>query len=432
MIGFAGLSHLGIVSGITSASKGFNVIAYDPDRALCDRLTRGDLPVLEPGLPELLATSHGHIRFTSDPAALAACDVVYFSLDVPTDEENRSDLSGLRRLISETGAHVKAGGTLVVLSQVPPGFTRRLAADLRPLLNERNAELFYQVETLIFGRAVERALQPERYVVGCADPRAALSAPYVALLEAFGCPILKMRYESAELAKISINMFLVSSISTTNTLAEICEQMGAEWSEIAPALRLDKRIGQYAYLAPGLGLGGGNLGRDLATIDSLAREHGTEAGVVHAWLANSQRRKDWVLRKIHSEVMAQCSEPTIAVWGLAYKVDTTSAKNSPALALLNSLKGVSARAYDPHVRLNGGLLNVAQAESALDACRGADALAVMTPWPEFAAVNLAQVRQAMRGRVILDPFGLLGREACAEQGLQHFRLGSPLESAAHA
>src|SRR5208282_3885562 len=133
--------------------------------------------------------------------------------------------------------------------QVPPGFTRGVAR----VPHER---LIYQVETLIFGRAVERALHPERFIVGCADPARPLPPAFAAFLASFGCPILPMRYESAELCKISINFFLVASISAANSLAELSEHIGAEWSEIMPALRLDKRIGPHAYIAPGLGIAG--------------------------------------------------------------------------------------------------------------------------------------------------------------------------------
>src|SRR5262249_50792221 len=150
--------------------------------------------------------------------------------------------------------------------------------------------------------------------------------------------VLPMRYESAELAKISINMCLVASVSTANTLAELCEQIGADWSEIVPALKLDRRIGQHAYLAPGLGIAGGNLGRDLATVCGLADLHGTDAGVVRAWIANSRHRKDWALKVLHREVLSVADSPVIAVLGLAYKQDTHSTKNSAAIALISQLK----------------------------------------------------------------------------------------------
>ena len=224
-----------------------------------------------------------------------------------------------------------------MLSQVPPGFTRRKQREERML--------YYQVETLIFGRAVERALHPERYIVGCADPAQPLPAAFRVFLEAHGCPIWPMRYESAELAKISINMCLVASVTTANTLAELCEKIGADWSEIVPALKLDKRIGPHSYLAPGLGIAGGNLERDLATVCNFADEHGTDAGVVRAWIANSRHRRDWAIRVLQQELFPKTDDPVIAVLGLAYKQDTHSTKNSPSLALLEHLHEIGLRVH---------------------------------------------------------------------------------------
>src|SRR6185437_13120933 len=132
--------------------------------------------------------------------------------------------------------------------------------------------LFDQGETLVFGRAVERATEPERFIVGCAAPERPIPAAYGAYLSAYSCPILPMRYESAELSKIAINCCLVASVTVANTLAELSEEIGADWAEIAPALRLDRRIGLHSYLAPGLGISGGNLERDLATVLRLSEQ----------------------------------------------------------------------------------------------------------------------------------------------------------------
>lgn len=427
MIGFAGLSHLGIVSSVATASKGYEIVAYDPDPALCDRLSNGRLPILEPDLPDLLAANRSRIRFTSDATALSKCELIVFSVDITTDKNNRGDLSPLQWLIDKVVAHASPGTVLVVLSQVPPGFTRKLADRLKRLHDDRGVQLFCQVETLIFGRAVERAVHPERFIVGCNDPNSALPAPYAEFLKAFSCPILQMQYESAELAKISINMCLVSSVCVANTMAELCEAIGTDWSEIVPALKLDKRIGPHAYLSPGLGIAGGNLERDMVTVSTLASEFGTDAGVVDAWLSNSRHRRDWVLKALHSVVMSRSKDPIIAIWGLAYKPNTMSTKNSPSLALIEALGPFSVRACDPQVVLKShSSQNVVQVESALDACRGADALVIMTPWREFSAIGMIEVRELMRGRVIVDPFSTLDASLCAELGFSHFRLGSPV------
>jgi UDPglucose 6-dehydrogenase len=422
MIGFVGLSHLGIVSSIAAAGKGFAVVAYDPDAALCAALQDGRLPLFEPKLDELLSSARERIRFTADASALASCRLIYFAQDTSTDEANQSQVGAIYGRIVEIARQAAPDSILVVLSQVPPGFARGVSNRLRQ--KRPDLTLFYQVETLIFGCAVERAIQPERFVVGCADPQMALPDEYLDFLDAFQCPILPMGFESAELAKISINMCLVASVTTANTLAELCEMIGADWSEIAPALKLDRRIGPHAYLTPGLGIAGGNLERDLVTVRNLAQELGTDAGIVDAWLASSRSRRDWVLRKLHAEVLDRIPTPVIAIWGLAYKPDTASTKNSPALALMDALQPFALRAYDPQVRLDiRAYPHVHQVDTALEACLGAVALVVTTPWVEFGNIEPRDLGERMRGRVIIDPFAVLDRRKCAESGFVHHRLG---------
>jgi len=304
-----------------------------------------------------------------------------------------------------------------VLCQVPPGFTRGL-----PLPSER---LFYQVETLVFGRAVERATRPERYIVGCADPAKALPDALATLLGAFGCPILPMRYESAELAKIAINCCLVASLTIANTLAELSERIGADWSEIMPALKLDARIGQGAYLAPGLGIAGGNLERDLATVTRLAETHGTEAGLIAAFQRNSRYRRDWPLRQLQQRVLAHHAEPVIAVLGVTYKENTRSIKNSPAVALIRALATCRLSVFDPAVQAAPEWHpRMTVYDSALAACAGADALAIMTPWPKFRELRPKDIAERLRGRVVVDPFSMLDRSAAAAAGLNHVVLGA--------
>ena len=416
LVGFAGMTHLGVNSAAAALARGFRVVGYDADREVIEGLRRGDPPVVEPGLPEALRKHASQTNYTSNIADLSRCDLVYIASDVPTDDAGRSDLASIERLIEAVSGALAHGAVLVVLCQVPPGFTRALA-----LPGER---LFYQVETLVFGQAVERAMHPERIILGCADPSAAVPVALAEFLSAFACPILPMRYESAELAKIAINCCLVSSISAANTLAELCERLGAVWSEIVPALKLDRRIGQHAYLSPGLGMAGGNLERDLATVCSLADAHGSDAGIVRAWIANSQHRRDWTLRTLHGAVLSKVEEPVIAVLGLAYKQDTHSTKNSPSLALLAHLAPFRVRVFDPVVPASA-IPNPRchAATSELDACEGADALAIMTPWVQFGKLDPAQIAGRLRGRLVLDPYAVLKAAACRAAGLQYHTLG---------
>ena len=408
--GFAGMTHLGLVSAVASAEKGARVVCFDRDAALIQRLQKAELPVIEPDLPQLLERNGDRIRFTSRAEDLRECQLVYVAPDVPTDDAGASDLAPVDTLVSEVTPHLAKQAVLVVLSQVPPGYTR---ARQRPGL-----QLYYQVETLIFGRAVERALHPERFIVGCPDPAAPLPQALRQFLEAFGCPILPMRFESAELTKIAINCFLVSSVTTANTLAELCEGIGADWSEMVPALRLDKRIGQHAYLGAGLGIAGGNLERDLATVCRFADQVGSDAGVVKAWIANSRHRKTWAAQTIRRMLLKDKPDALVAVWGLAYKENTHSVKNSPSLATISQLKGANLKTHDP-------VVPSATAKEPLEAARGADALMILTPWPQYREIAPADIARAMKGRIVLDPYAVLERGKAREAGLLVHTLGRP-------
>ena len=419
VIGFAGMTHLGLNSAVAVADLGFEVIGFAETVEEADRLGREELPVVEPDLPEMLAANKERLNFSAQVSDLGRADIVYISVDVPTDDQGQSDLSRIRALLDRIIPALGPDALLVILCQMPPGFTRALdfPAD----------RLFYQVETLVFGRAIERARYPERYIVGCADAALPLPEAYTALLGAFDCPILPMRYESAELAKISINCCLVASVSTANTLAELCERIGADWSEIVPALKLDRRIGQYSYLTPGLGLSGGNLERDLATVIRFAEANETDAGVVEAWVSNSTWRKDWPFRTYRDLIRPMLGDsPRLAILGLAYKENTHSLKNAPSLVLLENLGGdAGISTYDPVVKADV-LPDLTHCKSALEACRDADVLFLTTPWPEFRELDVNVLAEAMRGRAVVDPYGLLDSDAARGAGFAHFVLGRSL------
>ncbi|MEI8173111.1 MAG: nucleotide sugar dehydrogenase [Deltaproteobacteria bacterium] len=421
VIGFAGLTHLGIISSAAAAAKGYHVIGFHDDAELISRLNSATFPVQEPQLNELFLENRERITFSANVADLSKCQIVYISIDIPTNENGESDLGPIQKIIGQVSEVLNSDASLVILSQVSPGFTRQIAFD--------HGRLFYQVETLIFGRAVERAMVPERFIVGCADPSLPLPEHLKEFWNVFQCPVLPMRYESAELAKISINICLVASISAANTLAEICEKIGADWSEIVPALRLDQRIGQYSYVVPGLGISGGNLERDLHSVLRLSENHNTDGGVISAWLKNSRHRKNWPFRIIEETVLAQKLEATIAVLGLAYKENTHSTKNSPALLLIEKLANCKIRAYDPAVDAYVAGSHVSRASSALEAANGVDAVAIMTPWPEFRGISPADLAATMQGRTIVDPYGMLEPEKVRAAGLDYFTLGRSPEMA---
>lgn len=420
---FLGMTHLGVVSAAAAAMKGFDTLGVDPDAARIAALQEGRPPVSEPGLEAALAETRGRLRFSQDFADVAEGDLVVAAADVPTDGAGRSDLTMLRGLIGAARPHLAPSAVFVVLAQTPPGFTRAL-----PIAPER---LFYLVETLVFGRALERALEPERFMVGAADPSAPLAPAFAAYLRAFGCPVLPMAYESAELSKIAINIQLVASITAANMMAGLCEKIGADWSDIAPALRLDARIGRQAYLTPGLGLAGGNLERDMATVARLADAADVDAGLITAAIALSGRRKLWAAERLTEalEAAPALANAPIGLLGLTYKENTHSMKNAPSLATLAAHAERRFVAHDPAAPREAAP-GVQRVEDPLAAADGAAAVLILTPWPEYREIDPAALAARMAGRTLIDPFGVIAPAAAKAAGLTHHVLGRSAHGAA--
>ncbi|MDC0634174.1 nucleotide sugar dehydrogenase [Planktomarina sp.] len=417
-VGFVGMTHLGIVSSAAVAQKGIKTVCFDNNEKLIKNLKAGNLPIVEPDLDELISANAATQEFSSDIASLDQCDLIYVALDIATDDFGNSDTSAINQLIEQIATVLNPTTTMVILSQVEPGFTRALnhPANL--------AHRYYQVETLVFGQAVERATQPERYIIGCDNPSKPLCPHLKKVLCAFDCPILPMRYESAELAKISINFCLVSSISVANTLAEICESIGADWSEIVPALKLDRRIGQYSYLSPGLGIAGGNLERDLTTIERIGSAKNTDTAIVAAWKQNSFYRKNWAARTIYSQLLNANPNSTVAIWGLAYKENTHSIKNSPSIATIAQMSDTKLHLHDPVV--SGDVVEHSNAEffqSPLEALHAAVALMILTPWDEYKKFSTADIVSRMKGRMIIDPYRVLAFTPEQLSEVQYHTLG---------
>ncbi len=427
-IGFAGLSHLGIVSSICWASMGWSVVVVDGDADKVSLLEKGRLPIHEPRLPELLAENRSRLEFASDFSRLAECDVVCISLDTDTDESNRSDLSGLELLVESVIPWLAPGALVVLMSQVPVGFTRRLLKSIRSRQPEVGVRLYYWVETLVIGDAVERCLRPQRIILGRDGEPEGIDVRFEALLSAFGCPVLKLSYESAELTKSAINLYLAVSVTYANVLADLCEARGASMGEIVPALRMDRRIGQYAYIRPSLGIAGGNLERDLVHLRSLGDEARADTRLIGLALDYNANRYYWVHRQLDRHVFKRVDRPTISVWGLAYKKDTQSTKNSFATRVLGDLAHrADLRAYDPVARLPESSRNGVTQCDRLEAVDGADCLLVLTDWEEFADTDYSVIAQRMPGRVIIDCVGVMDRAAASENGFRYVSIGEPLE-----
>lgn len=408
-----GLTDLGLVMAAAIASKAFATIGIDLDRALVERLRGGDLPLREPGLAGLVEHGGG-LTFSHDPGDLAGCDVVYLAPGPSVDSEGRTDPAALRTLIAQVLDRLSPEAVLVLTGPVPPGFTREIAWPA-----ERR---FFQIVTPDPGRAVERAAVPEGFVLGCAEPSRPLPPALAKLLGAFDCPVLPMRYESAELARLSIGMCLAATQSVANAVAELCERMGGDWSEIQPALRLDPAIGPKTWLAPGLGVAG-DLGRDLTSVVRLAAMHGADAEVVAAQIVNGRHRRNWAADTVRRLRLDKAGQP-LGVWGLTNNANTEAVSDSPALHTLAQFPGARFQVHDPVARQ--GLLPKAltRVRSPLQALEGAGALLILTPWSDYRAIAPEAIADQLAGSDIIDPYRVLDRAAVRASGLQHHVLGA--------
>ena len=240
-IGFFGMSHLGVVYSAVTSEKSFNVLGFDQNIKIIENLNNRVVSIFEKNLSKIINNNiNKKLFYSSNIADLRKCKIIFISNDIETDSKGKSNLKKLNSIISNITKNVSKSTTLVLLSQVPPGFIRSI--------DWPKSKLYYQVETLVFGKAVQRAMSPERIIVGKEKKNLKINSIYKKFLNKFNTKIVEMNYESAELAKISINLFLISNISTANSLARVAENIGADWSSIIQALRLDKRIGKYAYL----------------------------------------------------------------------------------------------------------------------------------------------------------------------------------------
>ncbi len=393
-IGFVGMTHLGLCQIAACAEKKFKVFGLDSNTEKIKDLNNLKIYYKEPFLLKLLKKNKKRIRFSSNFSEIKKLDLVFISLDLKTNKQGQSDTKELLNLINKTKKYLNNRANLIILSQVTPKFTRSINFDKKRLI--------YQVETLIFGQAISRALKPERIIIGAESNK--ISKNYNLFLKRFNCPIIKMSYESAELTKISINIFLASSVTITNMLARASENVNASWSQIVPALKLDKRIGKHAYLKPGLGLSGGNIERDLFSIKTIMRNDKNGKNFINSIIKNSKYMSKWVERILQKKIK---KNSLVGILGLAYKDKTNSIKNSPAIELIKKFRNNEIIAYDPLVKAKKTNLNFNQSDDIVNVIKKSDIIILMTNWKNLNEVKSKFKNINLKKKIILDPYGLL-------------------------
>jgi UDPglucose 6-dehydrogenase len=424
-----GSGYVGLVAGACLAETGNEVVCADRDTGKVDRLTRGELPIYEPGLEPLVErnVAAGRLRFTDDVgAAVRHGDVVFIAVGTPPGEDGSADLQHVLDVARTIGRHLDRFKVVVTKSTVPVGTAAKVREAIRGE-TDGDVAVASNPEFLKEGAAIDDFMKPDRVVLGTDDARAekllaALYAPYVRS----GAPILFMDIPSAEVTKYAANAMLATRISFMNQVADLCERVGADVFNVRRGIGSDSRIGQ-AFLFPGPGYGGSCFPKDVQALVHTARAAGMTPQLFDAVEAVNASQKQVPFAKL-SALLGGVRGRTVAVWGLAFKAGTDDMRESPAVTLIESLlaEGATVRAHDPQaLAVARGIWGdrVTFTEDPYAALEGADALVVITEWLVYRNPDFDRIRAALREPVIVDARNLYEPSRMAELGFRHAAIG---------
>ncbi|HEX7095779.1 MAG TPA: UDP-glucose/GDP-mannose dehydrogenase family protein [Acidimicrobiales bacterium] len=445
-IAVVGSGYVGTVVASCFADVGHSVVGLEQDADKVRLLASGRLPFHEPGLEPLLQSglSRGSLRFTSDVRdAVTGSDVIFLCVGTPPGPNGRPDLSALEHAVRSIGRVIDDDKVLVTKSTVPLGTGNWICTVLddelatRPGVDVRVA-VVSNPEFLREGMAVEDFMRPDRVVVGSDDHEAleliaSLYAPILDRVEATGTErptLFKTTLCTAEMIKYAANAFLATKISFANEIANICERVGADVTEVAYAIGLDKRIGPM-FLAAGVGWGGSCFGKDMSALVATANELGYDARLLRAALAINARQRSSVIEKLQRHLGALLGT-RIAILGLAFKPGTDDTRDAPAIEIIRALHeaGATVRAHDPVVRRVPGLEGLAIEPDPYAAAARADAVVLLTEWPEYTVMDLPSLIRAMRGDLFVDARNLFPPQQLRASGfrVESFGRVGPLRS----
>ncbi|HEY5341161.1 MAG TPA: UDP-glucose/GDP-mannose dehydrogenase family protein [Candidatus Aquilonibacter sp.] len=417
-----GTGYVGMASAVGFAELGHRVTGYDIVAERVRGLQRGITPYRETGIEDALRRHlvRDGIRFHVDlEAAVRGADYVVIAVGTPAHADGSADLSAVEDAIASLGPLLAEHAVIVLRSTVPAGTSERLAAGCRN-------ELIYAPEFLREGSALVDFVNPDRIVVGAASTAAA--EEYGALLAGLGRPLVITTLRNAELIKAFSNAFLALKISFANEVANFCDVVGADALAVLSGIGHDSRIGR-AFLYPGIGFGGPCFEKDLKSLDHVAQQHGTSRELISATLRVNAAQPKRIVDILEHE-LGGLAGAHVGVWGLAFKAATDDVRDSLALRILNDLcaRGAAATAYDPAVRALPPGYRCELAPSALGALENADALLVLTEWPEFGLVSPWAIAAQLRRDVVVDGRNVLDPRAIVAAGLRYRGVGRTASS----
>ncbi len=409
-----GTGYVGLVTGACFAEFGVNVICTDVDEQKIARLQKGEIPIYEPGLEDLVGRNvkQGRLSFTTDtPEAVNNSLVVFVAVPTPAAEDGGTDLRAVESVAREIGRTMDGYKVVVNKSTVPVGTAEKVRGWIREELERRPGvskefSVASNPEFLREGAAIGDFMRPDRVVVGTDDEQATaiLKSLYrpLYLIEA---PIVLTNVVTAELIKYAANAFLATKISFINEFANLSERVGADVHDVAKAIGLDKRIGSK-FLHPGPGFGGSCFPKDTLSVAHFARELGSSLRIVDAVIEVNERQRERMVEKITAVLDGNVGGKRIGVLGLSFKPETDDMRDSPAVAVIRGLleRGAAVQAYDPQAMDVAAkeLPEVALCGDAYAACENADALVILTEWNQFRMLDLERVKSLLRAPVIVD------------------------------
>jgi len=430
-IAVVGTGYVGLVVGTCFAETGNRVVCVDVDEDKIARLNRGEVPIYEPGLQELIERNREEERllFTTDiKGAIADCTVVFIAVGTPRGDDGSADLKYVLQVAESIGKHMTGYRLVVDKSTVPVGTSRKVAAEIAKHTNHP-FDVISNPEFLKEGTAIDDFMKPDRVVIGTDEPRAAelmkeLYSPFVRT----GKPILVMDPESAELTKYASNAMLATRISFMNEIAQICDRVGAVFSRVREGVGTDSRIG-YPFLFAGVGYGGSCFPKDVRAIIQTAKEVDYEFRILDAVEQVNRVQKSYLFEKIDKHFGSDLEGKHFAIWGLAFKPRTDDMREAPAITLIDSLLGAGATvtASDPEAIGEAKVCfgdRIRYEKHPMRAVEGADALILVTEWSEFRHPDLEELRELLRQPVLFDGRNIWSPSRMREAGFTYYGIGN--------
>lgn len=426
-----GTGYVGLTTGACLAHLGSQVTCYDIDPRKIDALRAGRIPIVEDGLEDLVRTheASGRLRFTTNPAeCVPDADVVMLCVPTPQDDDGSADLTAVMAAATTLGPLLKTGAVVVNKSTVPVG-SFHVVGDA---LGRSDVAVVSNPEFLREGSAVRDFLEPDRIVIGTDDERA--GSIVAALYDSLDTQVIVTDPASAEVIKYTANGFLAMKISFVNSVAALCEQVGADVVSVVEGIGTDRRIGRQ-FLNPGPGWGGSCFPKDSRALVAIAAQHGYDFSLMRGVIDINEQQYERMIQKVTNALGRfehdRLTGLVVGALGLTFKAGTDDLRESPALRILQELarRGATIQAYDPttmgeldHIqseRLNGFRL----VETELQAAEGADVLVVLTEWPQFTSLDVDATARAMRGRAIVDCRNVLDPAVVKAAGLAYDGVG---------